>query len=105
MVILLKHSAGLFLTSPICKVEHIKDAIFFTSKRNKTVAATGIRPKIYDIPFNEPVAIIMDQKIVNPSVLKIVDEKQNYLYVWNYRLFKCISSLWCFFYMKRCQKL
>jgi 23S rRNA (guanosine2251-2'-O)-methyltransferase len=44
---------------PICKVEHIKDAIF-ASERHKTVAATEKTDQtIYDITLNEPVAIIM----------------------------------------------
>ncbi|MCR5861640.1 23S rRNA (guanosine(2251)-2'-O)-methyltransferase RlmB [Flavobacterium sp. J372] len=74
-----KTSAGAVFNVPICKVEHIKDAIFHLQGSGiKTVAATEkTDSNIYDIVLNEPVAIIMgsEDRGVNPSVLKIVDEK------------------------------
>jgi 23S rRNA (guanosine2251-2'-O)-methyltransferase len=74
-----KTSAGAVFNVPICKVDHIKDAIFYLQGSGiKTVAATEkTDQQIYDINFNEPVAIIMgsEDRGVNPSVLKIVDEK------------------------------
>jgi len=74
-----KTSAGAVFNIPICKVEHIKDAIFFLQGSGiKTVAATEkTEHAIYDIALNEPVAIIMgsEDRGINPSVLKIVDEK------------------------------
>ncbi|CAM3583836.1 putative tRNA:rRNA methyltransferase [Flavobacterium saliperosum S13] len=74
-----KTSAGAVFNVPICKVDHIKDAIFYLQGSGiKTVAATEkTEQNIYDIDFNEPVAIIMgsEDRGVNPSVLKIVDEK------------------------------
>lgn len=74
-----KTSAGAVFNIPICKVEHIKDAIFYLQGSGiKTVAATEkTEDSIYDINFNEPVAIIMgsEDRGINPSVLKIVDEK------------------------------
>lgn len=74
-----KTSAGAVFNVPICKVEHIKDAIFqLQGSGIKTVAATEKTDQnIYDIELNEPVAIIMgsEDRGVNPSVLKIVDEK------------------------------
>ena len=74
-----KTSAGAVFNIPICKVEHIKDAIFLLQASGiKTVAATEKTDQnIYDISLNEPVAIIMgsEDRGVNPSVLKIVDEK------------------------------
>jgi 23S rRNA (guanosine2251-2'-O)-methyltransferase len=74
-----KTSAGAVFNVPICKVEHIKDAIFHLQGSGiKTVAATEkTETTIYDIALNEPVAIIMgsEDRGVNPSVLKIVDEK------------------------------
>ena len=64
---------------PICKVDHIKDAIFYLQGSGiKTVAATEkTEDSIYDISLNEPVAIIMgsEDRGINPSVLKIVDAK------------------------------
>ena len=74
-----KTSAGAVFNIPICKVEHIKDAIFYLQGSGiKTVAATEKTDQnIYDISLNEPVAIIMgsEDRGINPSVLKIVDEK------------------------------
>lgn len=74
-----KTSAGAVFNVPICKVDHIKDAVFYLQGSGiKTVAATEKTDNnIYDINFNEPVAIIMgsEDRGVNPSVLKIVDEK------------------------------
>ena len=74
-----KTSAGAVFNVPICKVDHIKDAIFYLQGSGiKTVAATEKTDQnIYDISLNEPVAIIMgsEDRGINPSVLKIVDEK------------------------------
>ena len=74
-----KTSAGAVFNVPICKVDHIKDAIFYLQGSGvKTVAATEkTESHIYDINLNEPVAIIMgsEDRGVNPSVLKNVDEK------------------------------
>ncbi|OWP85228.1 23S rRNA (guanosine(2251)-2'-O)-methyltransferase RlmB [Flavobacterium davisii] len=74
-----KTSAGAVFNIPICKVDHIKDAVFYLQGSGiKTVAATEkTNNNIYDIDLKEPLAIIMgsEDKGVNPSVLKIVDEK------------------------------
>ncbi len=74
-----KTSAGAVFNVPICKVDHIKDAIFYLQGSGiKTIAATEKTDQnIYDISLNEPVAIIMgsEDRGINPSVLKIVDEK------------------------------
>lgn len=74
-----KTSAGAVFNIPICKVEHIKDAIFYLQGSGiKTVAATEKSDSaIYDISLNEPLAIIVgsEDRGINPSVLKIVDEK------------------------------
>lgn len=75
----IKTSAGAVFNIPICKVDHIKDAIFHLQASGvKTIAATEkTENNIYDINFNTPVAIIMgsEDRGINPSVLKIVDEK------------------------------
>jgi 23S rRNA (guanosine2251-2'-O)-methyltransferase len=42
-------TAGAVFNIPICKVEHIKDAIFYASERHKTVAATEKRIKLFMI--------------------------------------------------------
>ncbi|MBN8565828.1 MAG: 23S rRNA (guanosine(2251)-2'-O)-methyltransferase RlmB [Flavobacteriales bacterium] len=74
-----KTSAGAVFNVPICKVEHIKDAIFYLQGSGiKTIAATEkTDDSIYDLSLSEPLAIIMgsEDRGVNPSVLKIVDEK------------------------------
>lgn len=74
-----KTSAGAVFNVPICKVDHIKDAVFYLQGSGiKTVAATEKTDNnIYDISLNEGIAIIMgsEDRGVNPSVLKIVDEK------------------------------
>jgi 23S rRNA (guanosine2251-2'-O)-methyltransferase len=74
-----KTSAGAVFNIPICKVDHIKDAVFFLQGSDvKIVAATEKTDQtIYDIDFNTAVAIIMgsEDRGVNPSVLKIVTEK------------------------------
>jgi 23S rRNA (guanosine2251-2'-O)-methyltransferase len=74
-----KTSAGAVFNIPICKVEHIKDAIFYLQGSGiKTLAATEkTESTIYSIDLTEGLAIIMgsEERGVNPSVLKIVDEK------------------------------
>ncbi len=74
-----KTSAGAVFNVPICKVDHVKDAIFhLQSSGIKTVAATEkTNTNLYGIDFKEPIAIVMgsEDKGVNPSVLKVVDEK------------------------------
>ena len=72
-----KTSAGAVFNVPICKVEHIKDAIFYLQGSGiKTIAATEkTETSLYDLSLTEPLAIIMgsEDRGVNPSVLKIVD--------------------------------
>ncbi|MCZ8169331.1 MAG: 23S rRNA (guanosine(2251)-2'-O)-methyltransferase RlmB [Flavobacterium sp.] len=74
-----KTSAGAVFNVPICKVDHIKDAVFYLQGSGiKTVAATEkTEDTLYAVDFTEPVAIIMgsEDRGINPSVLKIVDEK------------------------------
>jgi 23S rRNA (guanosine2251-2'-O)-methyltransferase len=74
-----KTSAGAVFNIPICKVEHIKDALFYLQGSGiKTVAATEkTEQSLYDLNLNEPLAIIMgsEDRGINPSVLKLVDEK------------------------------
>ena len=74
-----KTSAGAVFNIPICKVEHIKDAIFYLQSSGvQTVAATEKTDvNLYDIDLKIPLAIIMgsEDRGINPSVLKIVDHK------------------------------
>lgn len=75
----IKTSAGAAFKVPICKVDHIKDALFLLQGSDiKTVAATEkTEDSIFNINFNQPIAIIMgsEHRGVNPSVLKMVDYK------------------------------
>ena len=72
-----KTSAGAVFNVPICKVEHIKDAIFYLQGSGiKTIAATEkTEHSLYDLNLNEPLAIIMGseyKKIINNSFFKLV---------------------------------
>jgi len=75
----IKTSAGAAFKVPICKVDHIKDAIYLLQASEiKTVAATEKTEEvIFNIDFNQPIAIIMgsEHRGVNPSILKMVDFK------------------------------
>ncbi|QTD36959.1 23S rRNA (guanosine(2251)-2'-O)-methyltransferase RlmB [Polaribacter batillariae] len=75
----IKTSAGAAFKVPICKVDHLKDALFLLQASNiKTVAATEkTEDSIFDINFNQPIAIVMgsEHKGVNPSILKMVNYK------------------------------
>jgi len=74
-----KTSAGAIFKIPICKVDHIKDAIYYLQASNiETVAATEkATESIYDLDLNKPIAIIMgsEGKGVSNSVLNIADHK------------------------------
>ena len=75
----IKTSAGAAFKIPICKVDHIKDALYILQAAEiKTVAATEkTEDSIYDINLNQPIAIVLgsEQRGVNPSILKMVDYK------------------------------
>jgi 23S rRNA (guanosine2251-2'-O)-methyltransferase len=74
-----KTSAGAIFNIPICKVDHIKDAIFLLQASGiTTVAATEKTDQnLYDVTLSGPTAIVMgaEDRGINPSVLKIIDEK------------------------------
>ncbi|SFZ89279.1 23S rRNA (guanosine2251-2'-O)-methyltransferase [Flaviramulus basaltis] len=75
----IKTSAGAVFKVPICKVDHIKDAVFFMQASGiKVIAATEkTNDTLYDVSFSEPCAIIMgsEGRGINPSILKVVDAK------------------------------
>ena len=74
----IKTSAGAIFNIPICKVNHIKDAIYHLQSLDiSIVSATEKSDKnIYDVDLKGPVAIIMgsDQKGISKSVLNLSDE-------------------------------
>ncbi|WP_452597362.1 23S rRNA (guanosine(2251)-2'-O)-methyltransferase RlmB [Pontimicrobium sp. MEBiC01747] len=75
----IKTSAGAVFKVPICKVDHIKDAMFLLQASGiKVIAATEkTNNTLYDVSFKEPCAIIMgsEGRGINPSVLKLADAK------------------------------
>ncbi|OYX25446.1 MAG: 23S rRNA (guanosine(2251)-2'-O)-methyltransferase RlmB [Flavobacteriales bacterium 32-35-8] len=75
----IKTSAGAVFKIPLCKVDHIKDAVFYMQASGiKVIAATEkTEDTLFDISFKEPCAIIMgsEDRGINPSILKIVDAK------------------------------
>lgn len=72
-----KTSAGAIFNVPICKVDHIKDAIFyFKASGVHTIAATERGMKtIYETDTKMPIAVIMgsEGRGVSRSVIKEVD--------------------------------
>ncbi|WP_250432969.1 23S rRNA (guanosine(2251)-2'-O)-methyltransferase RlmB [Hanstruepera flava] len=75
----IKTSAGAVFKIPICRVDHIKDAMFLLQASGiQVVAATEKTSNLlYDIDFKIPSAIIMgsEGRGINPSILKLVDAK------------------------------
>ncbi|CAL67806.1 23S rRNA (guanosine(2251)-2'-O)-methyltransferase RlmB [Christiangramia forsetii] len=74
-----KTSAGAVFNIPICKVNHIKDAVFHLQTYDiKLIAATEKTDDvIFDIDLKQPIAIIMgdEAKGISNSILKSVDYK------------------------------
>ncbi|MGY5355693.1 23S rRNA (guanosine(2251)-2'-O)-methyltransferase RlmB [Wenyingzhuangia sp. IMCC45467] len=74
-----KTSAGAAFNVPICKVDHIKDAIFMLQAADiQIVCATEkTEETIFDGDFTKPTAIVMgsEDRGINPSILKIADVK------------------------------
>ncbi|MGM5470529.1 23S rRNA (guanosine(2251)-2'-O)-methyltransferase RlmB [Flavobacteriaceae bacterium LMO-SS05] len=74
-----KTSAGAIFKVPICKVDHIKDAVFHLQASGiRIIAATEKTDHLlYEVSFKEPCAIIMgsEDRGINPSVLSLVDDK------------------------------
>lgn len=73
-----KTSAGGVFNVPICKVSHIKDAIYHlkASKIMIIAASEKAEKNIYDLTLKKSLAIIMgsEERGINPSVLKLSDE-------------------------------
>ncbi|MEZ4778983.1 MAG: 23S rRNA (guanosine(2251)-2'-O)-methyltransferase RlmB [Flavobacteriaceae bacterium] len=73
-----KTSAGAIFKIPICKVDHIKDAIFYLKGSGITIvgATEKASKSIYEINFKTPTAILMgsEGKGITKSLLTILDE-------------------------------
>lgn len=74
-----KTSAGAIFKIPICKVDHIKDAIYYLQGSGvKTVGATEkTNQHIYNLELNQPIAVVMgsEDRGISRSVLDILDYK------------------------------
>lgn len=74
-----KTSAGAIFHVPLCKVDHIKDAIYYLKASGiKIIAATEkTNSDIFDYQLTGPLALVMgnEGKGITSSVLKMVDEK------------------------------
>ena len=74
-----KASAGAIFNIPVCKVDHIKDAIFYAQSSGiTTLAATEKSDQsLYDLDLSGPLAIVMgsEGRGVSKSVLKLVDKQ------------------------------
>lgn len=74
-----KTSAGAIFNIPICKVDHIKDAIFYLQGSGVQIVAATEKTNelVYDLDFKEHTALIMgsEGRGVSPGVLKLTDAK------------------------------
>jgi len=74
-----KTSAGAIFNIPIAKVDHIKDAIYYLQSSGIRVLAATEKTDdlLYDKDLSQPLGLVMgnEGRGINPSVLKIVDEK------------------------------
>ena len=74
----IKTSAGAIFNIPICKVNHIKDAIYHLQSMNISIISASEKSKknIYDVDLKVPLAIIMgsEQKGINKSVINLSNE-------------------------------
>lgn len=74
-----KTSAGAAFRVPICRTDHIKDAIYYLQASGiKVIGATEkTTTSLYETDLQGPVAIVMgaEDKGISTSVMKILDEK------------------------------
>ena len=74
----IKTSAGAIFNIPICKVNHIKDAIYHLKSIDIFIVSTSEKANknIYDVDFTKPVAVIMgsEQRGINKSIINLSDE-------------------------------
>jgi 23S rRNA (guanosine2251-2'-O)-methyltransferase len=75
----IKTSAGAVFNIPICKVNHIKDAVFHlqASGINIVAATEKTNDTIFNVNFKNSCAIIMgaEGKGISPSVLKLANQR------------------------------
>lgn len=72
-----KTSAGAIFNIPICKTDHLKDALFFLKSYDVQIVSANEKSKqmVYDVDFKKPTAIIMgsEDKGVTSALLKMSD--------------------------------
>lgn len=73
----IKTSAGAAFNIPICKVNHIKDAVFLMQAYGITTVGATEKSKhlVYDVDLNQALALVMgsEERGINPSTLKVID--------------------------------
>ena len=74
-----KTSAGAAYSVPLCKVTHLKDAIYYLQASGVHVVAATEKASdpIYELDLNRPVALVMgsEGKGIHPGTLKLCDEQ------------------------------
>lgn len=74
-----KTSAGAVFKVPVCKVDNLRDAVYYLQGSGiKVIVASEKTDKLlYDVSMREPLAIIMGAEDVgvSPALLKLADEK------------------------------
>ena len=74
----IKTSAGAIFNIPICKVNHIKDAIYHLKSIDISIVSGSEKANknVYDVDFTKPVAVIMgsEQRGINKSIINLSDE-------------------------------
>ena len=75
----IKTSAGAAFKIPICKVNHLLDAIYELQAEDIQIVSITEKTdnSIYEVDFTKPTALIMgsEHKGISPSILKISDKK------------------------------
>ena len=74
----IKTSAGAIFNIPICKVNHIKDAIYHLKSIDISIVAASEKANknVYDVDFTKPVAVIMgsEHRGINKSIINLSDD-------------------------------
>ena len=75
---MVKTSAGAIFNIPICKVNHLKDAIYFLKASEITVvgASEKAHESLYDATVSKPVAVVMGSEGfgIHHGIIKILDQ-------------------------------
>jgi 23S rRNA (guanosine2251-2'-O)-methyltransferase len=76
--ITVKTSAGAAFEVPICKVKHLKDAVFALQSTGMSIIAASEKASetIYEADLNKPLAIIMgsEERGIQPSLFKLANQ-------------------------------